>query len=317
MFPRPPRWYKPFVWAGLPVVVVATVASVVADPTGESALRIGFLATAAWMLIVLVVSWYVFFHRARPVADAAPGSASAIADIGSLEDPAALVQAMALDPATGPVVDGGFRRRVGWLFGFVALLVVTVLAGAGLTVSGVERVAGIPSPWLWAGSVMTLVGGYLVYMFVAGGYGRLLARGEEALSALGLRLDSTPRLLPVTRASGGTRLLPVDEFVMRGARRGRRVEVRQDRAGSTVTLEVATLPFALRSERGKLLAVGDVPSQVRDVLASLRPAPCWRGVEGSGDARGISVRRPVDLEHGWLIDLWLAERLGDRLSGDR
>jgi hypothetical protein len=52
------------------------------------------------------------------------------------------------------------------------------------------------------------------------------------------------------------------------------------------------------------------------LLARLAPAPAvWREVAVEGGPDGILARRPVTAHRqGYVYDLWLAERLADRLG---
>jgi hypothetical protein len=57
---------------------------------------------------------------------------------------------------------------------------------------------------------------------------------------------------------------------------------------------------------------------VEEVLAGLTPAPdVWHKLEVEGGPDGIVARRPNTAHpQGYVYDLWLAERLADRLGSE-
>jgi hypothetical protein len=116
--------------------------------------------------------------------------------------------------------------------------------------------------------------------------------------------------------------MPATEFS--GTRNGRRVALRmgvvpsmwRGRGAYEVHLEAPVLPFRVREEDGRLVAEPGAPPEVEAFLASLAPAPAvWREVAVEGGPDGILARRPVTAHpQGYVYDLWLAERLADRLG---
>ena len=76
--------------------------------------------------------------------------------------------------------------------------------------------------------------------------------------------------------------------------------------------------FELAGKRGVLRADSAVPEALRDVLRVLRPAPdLWEDLLVVGGPEGIVATRPVpqrvQVRLQWLYDLWLIERIADRL----
>ncbi|MDQ3990754.1 MAG: hypothetical protein M3245_00380 [Actinomycetota bacterium] len=51
-----------------------------------------------------------------------------------------------------------------------------------------------------------------------------------------------------------------------------------------------------------------------EALRPLRKAARWRDLGLEAGPEGIRVHRPADSDNGWLYDLWLAERLAERLG---
>jgi hypothetical protein len=116
---------------------------------------------------------------------------------------------------------------------------------------------------------------------------------------------------------------------MHGKRAGRQVEIRIGhdqtlRDGlrgkhlrQVVLIRVASPPFELRTVDGRPAAVGEAPAPLRHVLATLSSRPeVWRDLHVTGGSEGIVSNRPLIDNHpyGWAYDLWLLERLADRLE---
>ena len=116
--------------------------------------------------------------------------------------------------------------------------------------------------------------------------------------------------------------LPATEFS--GTRHGRRVALRlgvvpsawRSRGATEVEVEAAVAPFRVSSDDGRLVAESGAAPEVEGALAELAPAPkVWREVVVEGGPDGILARRPVTAHpQGYVYDLWLVERLADRLG---
>lgn len=116
--------------------------------------------------------------------------------------------------------------------------------------------------------------------------------------------------------------VPATEF--RGTRHGRPVALRmgvvpsiwRGRGAYEVHVETPVLPFRVRDEDGRLAAEPGALSEVDAFVAGLAPAPSvWREVTVEGGPDGILARRPVTAHpQGYIYDLWLVERLADRLG---
>jgi hypothetical protein len=116
--------------------------------------------------------------------------------------------------------------------------------------------------------------------------------------------------------------LPGTEFG--GNRHGRRVALRigvvpsvlREGGINEVHVEAPVAPFRARAEDGRLVAEPGAVPEVEELLAGLAPDPvAWRGLEVEGGPDGILARRPVTAHpQGYVYDLWLVERLADRLG---
>ena len=115
--------------------------------------------------------------------------------------------------------------------------------------------------------------------------------------------------------------LPATEFS--GTRHGRRVALRigivatvRGKGVNEVELAAAVEPFRTTAKDGRLVAeLGAIP-EIDEVLGELAPAPkVWRDVVVEGGPDGIRSRRLVSAHsQGYVYDLWIVERLADRLG---
>jgi hypothetical protein len=115
--------------------------------------------------------------------------------------------------------------------------------------------------------------------------------------------------------------MPATEFS--GTRNGRRVALRigvvpsiwRERAANEVEVEAAVTPFRVEADGGRLGADAAAPPEVGELLAGLAPSDAWKQCEIEGGPDGILARRPVTAHpQGYVYDLWLVERLAERLG---
>jgi hypothetical protein len=124
----------------------------------------------------------------------------------------------------------------------------------------------------------------------------------------------------------------MEPHVFWGERAGRQVLVRvgpdEKLEGSTTmfsnrhlraisVVRVGVPEFELRGEDGRLRVEGEAPGKVTDLVGELSPSPeVWRDLLVRGGPEGIVATRPsfADVLNLWLYDLWLAERIADRLD---
>jgi hypothetical protein len=81
-------------------------------------------------------------------------------------------------------------------------------------------------------------------------------------------------------------------------------------------VDVPVAPFRICAESGRLVAEPGAVPEVEEALGELAPATkVWRDVVVEGGPDGIYARRPVTSHpQGYVYDLWLAERLAERLG---
>ncbi len=115
--------------------------------------------------------------------------------------------------------------------------------------------------------------------------------------------------------------MPATEFS--GNRHGRGVALRigvvpsswRGRGVNEVEVAAAVAPFRVRAEDDRLVAEPGAVPEVEEVVAGLEPSAAWHEAVVEGGPDGILARRPVTAHpQGYVYDLWLVERLADRLG---
>ena len=108
-----------------------------------------------------------------------------------------------------------------------------------------------------------------------------------------------------------------------GMRHGRHVALRMGviprmngKGYNEVELDAVVAPFRLGSVDGRPAVEDGGSPELAGLLAGLAAAPgVWRKLEVEGGPQGIVARRPVTAHpQGYLYDLWLIERIADRLA---
>jgi hypothetical protein len=142
--------------------------------------------------------------------------------------------------------------------------------------------------------------------------------GDAATLTRELGLDEETEI-----RAGYERSLPGTQFA--GTRRGRRVGLRigvvPSVLGKAVTeaeVAAAVAPFRIRAAGGRLVAEPGAMSEVGELLGELgTSSKVWRDVVVDGGPEVIRARRPITMQghpQGYVYDLWLVERLADRLG---
>jgi hypothetical protein len=92
----------------------------------------------------------------------------------------------------------------------------------------------------------------------------------------------------------------------------------RERAASEVEVEAPVAPFRVKADDGRLVAEPGGPPELEELLAGLAPAAdVWKRVEVEGGPDGILARRAMTVTanpQGFVYDLWLVERIADRLG---
>jgi hypothetical protein len=121
-------------------------------------------------------------------------------------------------------------------------------------------------------------------------------------------LQFEPRMPPMWGANARLR----GALVLEGERHGRKVSVHQEGSNSEVLVSGSVPSFKAKVRDGRLKGEKGTPEAVEAVLAEIPNSPRWKGVRVHGGSAGVDVQRDKGIQD-WLCDLWLAERLADRL----
>lgn len=116
--------------------------------------------------------------------------------------------------------------------------------------------------------------------------------------------------------------MPATEFS--GTRHGRPVALRigvvssmwRETGATEVQVQAPVAPFRAAEDDGRMVAEPGAPPEVEEFFGTLTPAPdTWRKLAIEGGPEGIIARRPVTAHpQGYVYDLWLVERLAERLG---
>lgn len=113
---------------------------------------------------------------------------------------------------------------------------------------------------------------------------------------------------------------------MSGTRHGRSVKLRlgvmpsmwRNQPATEVEIDSPVAPFSIHGDGGRLVMDSGGLPEVDEVLAGLAQSPkVWHDVVVEGGPDGILARRPIKMKshpQGYVYDLWLVERLADRLG---
>jgi len=108
-----------------------------------------------------------------------------------------------------------------------------------------------------------------------------------------------------------------------GTRNGRRVALRlgvvpsalRGRGVNEVRVDAPVAKFKVYADDDRLVSETGALPEVDELLAGLAPGAAWHEAAVEGGPDGILARRPVAAHpQGYVYDLWLVERLADRLG---
>jgi hypothetical protein len=182
----------------------------------------------------------------------------------------------------------------------------------------------VPPIYLFDTFVTLYVGVPLIVIAALYGSIRAVGSGGEvdqgfentdiAMRPLGLSMAARPdlkfepRMPPMWGANARLR----GPLILEGKRHGRKVTMLQESTNSEVTVSGSVPSFKAKVRDGRIKGEDDTPAAVQEALAAIPNSPRWKGVKVHGGSAGIAVQRDKSLQD-WLCDLWLAERLEERL----
>ena len=236
---------------------------------------------------------------------------------GTITDPSGLEpNALLVAMATGPVDEEGLvaggdaawaiaeqsQRSAMWMTLLIVALMVPAIALQNVKLIVFGAIPIVLYAVFLAGRVLR-PGGTL---------DKAWAASDLYLSPLGLQGEERPDVVFVPRLAGeGMQSKLVGPTVLRGTRHGREVEITIQGGRSETHVACAAPAFRLKGSRQRVVADGDVPTEVALVLEGLHASPRWTGMKLEAGPDGIVVGRRAANEQRWLYDLWLAERLAD------
>ena len=318
------KLYKVYVWGGLALLVIYLVVSILmfeatSLPDRQLFLRL-LLPIIVYIAGILIYWWWVFLFKGnRELAELGQEQEQVVPDIQALKSWNILHQAMAV---SGGSVDEFIRnaRRANrpilvW-YGITNLLAVYILVPIALGTLGIIGSPSKTAGFIWLGG---LFAGIVLMMVVTPILASFSGRSaEEAILApLGLAVTRTPTLGVdvIALISGGQQLIPDGPATVEGERHGRLIHIETIDRHSLTVVQEKTPPFQVQSNEGKLVPDKGAPDAVRRALRRLRKAKRWRGIAVHAGPGGIAVQRESTGTNMWLYDLWLAEYLGETLSG--
>src|SRR5215211_2656886 len=139
-------------------------------------------------------------------------------------------------------------------------------------------------------------------------------RIDRAVGPLGLHMVERPELHFEARMPPlwGANARLHGTLLMEGERHGRRVAVTQEGNLSTTAVHVPIPRFQAKARDGQIKASDDAPEAIAAALSEVPSSTRWNGVKMRGGGGAIEVERKGD-PSAWLCDLWLAERLAERI----
>ena len=300
-----------FVVMGLCVVIALTMV----DPTDPS-------PKGPMALIFAVIGVYLiglFFLQSRDVDRAASGDArGAAGGQGEIDNPTTMEDgelwaALAVKPIDREAREArarmwGMARRSIRLGMVICVLIFLTVPPIYLLDTFVTLYIGVP----------LIVAAALFGAWRAIGSGGDLDQGFESIDAsmrpLALSMKSRPELQfePRMPPMWGANARLHGALVLEGNRHGRRVSVHQEGSKSELIVSGSVPSFEAKVRDGRLKGEKGTAEAVASVLAEIPNSPRWKGVRVHGGSAGIAVQRDHGLQD-WLCDLWLAERLADRL----
>ena len=313
------REFRRSAWFGIiGVLVVAAVVVVIAlsaDPQdADPKLQYGLIFGVVGLFLI-----GLFFFQSRDLSAAERGNLRGLSSgPREVDDPTKMSEpdlwaAMAVKPVDSEAAKArgemwGMARRSMRLGMVICVLIFLTVPPIYLLDTFVTLYIGVPliiAVALYGAIRVTGSGGEIDQGF---------ERIDRAMGPLGLglverpELRFEPRMPPLWGANARLR----GTLLLEGERHGRKVTVTQEDALSTVAVHDSVPRFEAKARDGRVGVGRDGPEDVRAALTEVPNSTRWKGVKVRGGGGVIEVERKGD-PGAWLCDLWLAERLADRL----
>jgi hypothetical protein len=301
---------------GLILVAAAVVAiGLSADPADANPkLQYGLIFGVVGLFLI-----GLFFFQSRDIRSAeVVGGRANVSGPRDLDDPTKLSEpelwaAMAINP-----IDSDAARARGEMWGaarrsmrlgiLVCVLIFLTVPPIYLLDTFVTLYVGVPL------IVAVAIFGAIRAVGPGGEMDQGFERIDAAMEPLGLHMAERPeiaferRMPPLWGANARLR----GTLLMEGMRHGRKVTVTQEGRFSTVAVHDSVPGFEAEVKDGRIRAGADATKLAIAALAEIPNSPRWKGVKVKGGGGVIEVERNGD-PSAWLCDVWLAERLADRI----
>ncbi len=312
------KGYYAYVVGGLITVVAVTLVLGLTseNQTGEGALPFILGTVVVFVLGLLILQWRITTKRsAAQTADPPPGTTPGAGtdDAGRIDAYPELMALIATEDYDEERLRRGLKASRGMVTSHLKLswvLVPLCLAAGILGAYGKLPNFGAWEFWPLVPFALAPLALGWVYLMM----GRAKDASADLLSPLGLELTDMPSVGVRPRFGGGMQSDVSGATVMKGTRHGRAVEVVMDARRHTTLVGAPAPEFELEVKSGVPAVKSGSAAGLDDALAGLAPSDRWkklRSVKGGPD--GVVAERKVDAENGWLWDLWLCERLAERL----
>jgi hypothetical protein len=297
------------------MVLCAVIALTMVDPTDPDPK--GPLALIFGVIGVYLIG--LFFLQSRDVDRAATGDARAgaggpreIDNPTTLED-GALWAAMAVKPIDRDAIKAraemwGMAKRSIRLGMVICILIFLTVPPIYLLDTFVTLYVGVPL------IVIAALYGAMRAIGSGGDIDQGYVNTDIAMKPLGLSLAARPelKLEPRMPPMWGANARLRGPLILEGSRHGRSVELYQEDTDSRVTVKGSAPSFEAKTRDGRIKGEKGTSDAVEAVLAEIPNSQRWKGVKVEGGRGGIVVERDKNPQD-WLCDLWLAERLAERL----
>ena len=307
--------YRPaYVIAGIAVVVIVVIIASIIDPTGKTALpfAVGMPILLLAGMLLYQWKWAESQEEPRPLEALTP---EVRADPGLIDDHWLIYRLLALEPLDTEALRRAQAPTAGLMKANIklaaAVCILPLLAGAMIVTGSVPDLGD--GAWI---VVLPVLFAPLALWWVRS---MLSKAGETAgswLDPLGLRMTGMPTVsIGSDWGSGsGMRSRVSGASEMEGERHGHSVKI--SLGGEHLTKVKSPVPeFEITQKDCRLTAGPGSPDAVAKVLEPLGESDRWKKLrEVKGGKSGITARRKVDTQNGWMWDLWLCERLAEELS---
>ena len=300
-----------FVVMGLCAFIALTMVDAT-DPDPKGPLALIFGVVGLYLVGLFILQRRDLNRAASGDARAGSGAPQEIDNPTTMED-GELWAAMAVKPIERDAIKAraemwGMARSSMNLGVVITILIFLTVPPIYLLDTWITLYIGVP----------LIVGCALYGTFRVIGSGGDIDQGYEntdiAMRPLGLKLTARPdlkfepRMPPMWGANARLR----GPLILEGKRHGRNVTLHQEGPNSEVIVGGSVPSFKAKARDGRIRGEDDTPAAVEAVLDEIPNSTRWKGVKVHGGSAGIAVQRDKALQD-WLCDLWLAERLAERL----